>query len=569
MVRFMAISRAYALRAGVATYRWWKHHLKRSGVLTLISRFGVVPTVATLVGACFALSLHIVPSQPVTAPTIRTVSIPNPVVANTHTRLLDYRISDRDLNRYQTAFDLQAKGEWKQASAVIKDIEDDTLQGALLAQRYLHEAYESRYDELASWLRHYSDMPEAPRVHALARRKSPVSASVPPVSSSKDLLKGYGTRDGMGRQSPPPRFHDGLDAWARGDYVKAATAFASAASSPKLSHWNLSATHFWAYRAYDKLSNRTKAREHLALAAAHPFTFYGALAAHASGEMPDLSNDLPRLEDAVVSLPAVKRAAYYSALGRYDAAEAEIRTLYSKAPASIRPQLMTISAELNLPGLQMRMAQALNSSALEAGAAAFPTPGWVPEYDLSGDAVLLFAIARQESGFNPEALNPDSGATGLLQVMPNTARYVINQYRLNEVEHTQKSAGGMPLYSVARLSDPVVNMVIGQQYLNYLSEKEYIGGNLIQLLAAYNAGPGNLLEWQERYDNIKDPLLFVERIPFKETRHYVQQVMCNYMIYDELMDGSGQQAAALLDGIWPTVQPSAPRYAAAQPREIQ
>lgn len=570
MVLFWASIVRFCARGSV----WYAHQTNNNSFFRGVSLLGGAPIILAVIGVCLALSWHIAPlnhtAEPKTLPVpiaLRSVAIPNPVVANTHTNLLDFRISDRVLDDYNAAFSAQAKGDWAAADAQMRGLKDDTLMGALLAQRYLHEGYASRYDELAAWLRRYRDMPEAARIHALAVRKSPVSASVPEVVHARAVLRGYGNRDGMRGESMPPRFKDGLNAWAAGHYAQAAIAFNDvAAHSDRLSGWNQATAHFWAYRASDKLNQSSQAKVHLAKAAAHPFTFYGLLAEEISGESKNLSSHLPRLEEDVVALPAIKRAAYYSAMGKTRAAEDEIRHLYALAPDGIKPQLLTITSELNLPGLQMRMAQDMNPTAEEAGAAAFPTPGWVPEYDLSGDAALLFAIARQESSFDPSATNHDSGATGLLQLMPNTARYVISQYRLNEVERTQTSANGMPLYSVARLNDPVVNMVIGQQYLNYLSEKDYIGGNLVQLLAAYNAGPGNLLEWQKELGHVKDPLLFVELIPFKETRHYVKQVMCNYMVYDEIMDGSSRQAAALVDGKWPKVQPSAPRYAALEPR---
>jgi soluble lytic murein transglycosylase-like protein len=106
-------------------------------------------------------------------------------------------------------------------------------------------------------------------------------------------------------------------------------------------------------------------------------------------------------------------------------------------------------------------------------------------------------------------------------------------------------------------------MMVGQHYVKYLQDKNYVNGNLIYLLAAYNAGPAHLLDWSKRFGDIEDPLLFIELIPFRETRHYVTQVMTNYMIYGELMTGQQDTAEALAAGHWPLLHGDVQAYSAA------
>jgi soluble lytic murein transglycosylase-like protein len=133
------------------------------------------------------------------------------------------------------------------------------------------------------------------------------------------------------------------------------------------------------------------------------------------------------------------------------------------------------------------------------------------------DPALIHAIVRQESRFNANAKS-SSGAYGLMQIMPDTAKYIAKR-------------SGIHLGSVADLVDPVVNLNLGQSYIKYLLEHESVDGDLVSLLVAYNAGPGHLDRWREKMHGLNDTLLFVELMPSAQTREYVQHVMVNYWAY--------------------------------------
>lgn len=92
-------------------------------------------------------------------------------------------LSAEDSNRYQAIFDAQERGDFKRADGDIAALHDRMLLGHVLAQRYLHNAYKSRYEELAEWLSVYSDHPDAPRVYKLALKKRPAGAPEPTPSS--------------------------------------------------------------------------------------------------------------------------------------------------------------------------------------------------------------------------------------------------------------------------------------------------------------------------------------------------------------------------------------------------
>jgi soluble lytic murein transglycosylase-like protein len=478
---------------------------------------------------------------------LRTVELPELLF----TTKLGYHVTDMDRKIYEQAFRFQDAANWKAADKVLANVSDTTLIGAVMAERYLHEDYTSTYEELSTWLKAYGDMPQAPRILALARQKQPAGAELPTIADLKPSLNGAGLRDGIHGEAMPAHWKAGLAAWGNGRYGDAARIFSGIANQDRLSPWHRSASHYWAYRAYSRLNNSNEASRHLQRAADHPFTLYGLLAAHQLDYA--MTTELPDVDAATLDVPAVKRAIIYNALGRSSDAEAELRALYPRLPETTRRQLATVASQLNLPALQIRIAQA--GKDLIADTAAYPAPAWIAHESMQADPSLVFAIARQESAFLPQSRNPYSGASGVMQLMPSTARYVIRQFHLDEIKVASLDVGGLGAKPITadRLHDPIANMTIGQHYINYLAGKPFVNGNLIHMLAAYNAGPAHLISWQERFADIEDPLLFMEMIPFRETRHYVKQVMANYIIYRQMLADDTSAADALAQGKWPTV----------------
>lgn len=135
------------------------------------------------------------------------------------------------------------------------------------------------------------------------------------------------------------------------------------------------------------------------------------------------------------------------------------------------------------------------------------------------DPFLLAAVAKVESGFNPDACS-DAGAVGLMQVMPSTADWIAEQI-------------GYVGFHADLLYQPDVNLSIGSWYLsNLLMEFD---GNVVTALAAYNAGRGNVDAWleSERWEGTMHDL---NSIPFPETRKYLRSVLRNYEIYQYLYE---------------------------------
>ena len=101
------------------------------------------------------------------------------------------------------------------------------------------------------------------------------------------------------------------------------------------------------------------------------------------------------------------------------------------------------------------------------------------------------------------------------------------------------------------LFDKDINLAIGQDYVSLLREKDFVGDNLIFLAASYNGGPHNLKRWVNNLDYDGDPLMFMEMIPWKETRLYVKRVITNYWIYSSRLGQKPQSLMQFLQGKWP------------------
>jgi soluble lytic murein transglycosylase len=155
---------------------------------------------------------------------------------------------------------------------------------------------------------------------------------------------------------------------------------------------------------------------------------------------------------------------------------------------------------------------------------------YVPEVDLAAaraaEIPLVLAMVRQESAFDVEAVSR-VGASGLLQLMPGTARHVAGKL-------------GLP-YSKQRLTtDPEYNLKIGRAYMSELLDS--FDGSYVLALAAYNAGPGRARQWQlvngDPRGNVIDAVDWIESIPFAETRNYVQRTLENLQVYRTMLNNT-------------------------------
>ena len=158
----------------------------------------------------------------------------------------------------------------------------------------------------------------------------------------------------------------------------------------------------------------------------------------------------------------------------------------------------------------------------------YPIPSWQPRGGYKIDNALMYAFMHQESMFNTKAKSK-RGAMGLMQVMPKTAKFITKNI---EVKRNDSNI----------LKNPEINLEVAQEYIEYLLQHEKVNKNLIYLTAAYNGGPGNLSKWIEKTNYQNDPLFFMESIPSRETRWFIEKVLTKYWIYENKI---GQQSTSL------------------------
>jgi soluble lytic murein transglycosylase len=161
---------------------------------------------------------------------------------------------------------------------------------------------------------------------------------------------------------------------------------------------------------------------------------------------------------------------------------------------------------------------------------AFPVGG-LPRYSSIGPQVepaIVYSIARQESAFNPRTVS-SAKALGLMQVTPDAGRYIAKKFGVTFDQHRL-------------LHDNVYNVQMGAAELG--DDIARYRGSYILAFAGYNAGAGRVKEWVERYGDPRDPRVdpidWVERIPFSETRNYVERILENLQVYRARFAGSAK-----------------------------
>ncbi len=146
---------------------------------------------------------------------------------------------------------------------------------------------------------------------------------------------------------------------------------------------------------------------------------------------------------------------------------------------------------------------------------------YIDEINIAGkklnlDPYLLIALIREESYFNDQAKS-STNATGLMQIMPGTANYIMSKLAINPNENHE-------------LENVRLNLYLGCNYLKYLYERFH---NDLYVIAAYNGGEGSVNKWIKTIDT-SDTDEFIERIPFDETRHYIKKVFRSYHMYKNI-----------------------------------
>jgi soluble lytic murein transglycosylase len=532
-----------------------------------------------------------------------------------HSAALPQLLSSDDRAFYGSLFEAIDSRNWDRVEVMLAGRADGPLHGAALASYYLHpESPRIELGRIESWLDRYARLPEAeaivrlgltrglenppslPRARDLVRqpgstkriRPSAIQDGTMPESVKAAILERITNDDpdgarllldgvdatlssqaraewryrvawsyyienqdaqawaladtvrdgGSGAWVAEGDWAAGLAAWRLGDCDKAAEAFqrsAAGAVSPNLA----AAAHYWASRALIRCRFPEKADEQLRGAARFPETLYGMLAHEQMGRdlprthaQPDLTEaDWRRLRDE----EAARQAVMLAEIGRREEAERDLTWLVRTGDPDDYPALSRLARALGLTGAQTFMAYNAPRGEGAHPSLRYPVTFRTPVGGWRVDPALAFAHALQESNFRERVVSP-AGAIGLMQIMPITQR---------------EYAASINMSSGADLKDPAVNLAFGQRTLESLGSSSYTQGRLPKVMAAYNAGPSPVSRWESEIRDQGDPLLYMESIPYWETRGYVAIVMRNYWMYLRQADAAAPSRVELAENDWP------------------
>lgn len=459
-------------------------------------------------------------------------------------------------------FTLQGSGSMTDAARETARLESDLLLGPILADRYLRASYRPTATELIAWLVQFGDEPEAAAIRTLLERMAPGVA-----------VFGMGTDTGTdrvaakGRHAARPSqvrslFVDNRDTAAvaaaqpllvgapesaaaealfvaglaaiRLDQINTASAFFDnayhAATLPSLR----AASAFWAGHVEQRRKDRGGFAVWMQRAALERDTFYGHIARRALG--PSIaclpSETIGNADvDALLSTAPGRRAFALLQVGERRYAETELRSLWANTvqDGTFDRPLALVARAVGFNQLASEIEQVSEST--QRGYAEAALPKLRPAGGFVVDPPLVYALVRHESNFQPVAVSR-SGASGLMQLMPRTARAVAGEQS-------------------TRLHDPAVNLAIGQRYLLVLADDDAIDGNLIRMLAAYGQGQGGLRKWVDGVRDDGDPLMFLEAIPNAQIRQFVEDSLVYYWHYAAIMHVPATSLDALAAGRYP------------------
>ncbi|MGU5771022.1 transglycosylase SLT domain-containing protein [Aeromonas allosaccharophila] len=276
---------------------------------------------------------------------------------------------------------------------------------------------------------------------------------------------------------------------------------------------------YWMARSLEVQGQQKPARD-LYLETANLRGFYGFMAAQRTGVPYRMKNQsvkhVPDWRTASQRWPFLSRVRELLSMNEIAAARSEWIHNMDRNPVAQRIEFGHIA--LNQGWHELAILASIRAEAWDALDLRFPLPLKRTFSQMAQERTmntsLLYAISRQESALYPLAQSP-VGARGLMQLMPATAKETAGKL-------------GVPYRNEQQLFDPAMNIRLGSAYLKRLLD--VYDGNRILAAAAYNAGPGRVKRWRDQSDN-KPMDVWVESIPYKETRNYVQNVLSFDLIY--------------------------------------
>ncbi len=330
----------------------------------------------------------------------------------------------------------------------------------------------------------------------------------------------------------------GLASWRLKDYAAAFEAFDSV--SRQAANDDLKAAGlFWSARAAMAAKQPQQFQSRMQNAAQLPETFYGLLASESLGMEPIARkaakvskldwNSLKGQQNAVLAVSLAE-------IGQTKLADEALRHQAKIGDARQHSNLAQLAGSLNLASTQFWMGHYGPSRDQSNAMARYPMPSWEPTGGWRVPPALVYAHTLQESNFRTDVISP-AGARGLMQVQPGTAGDMARA----------RGTG----FTASELDRPAVNLEYGQSYLEKLRDLPATGGLLPKVIAAYNAGPTPVTRWNSEIRDNGDPLLFIESIPYWETRGYVSIILRNYWIYEMRENKASGSLNGLAQYLWP------------------
>jgi soluble lytic murein transglycosylase len=285
---------------------------------------------------------------------------------------------------------------------------------------------------------------------------------------------------------------------------------------------------YWLGRTHEAAGRTGEAKDWYGRAAAFGQTFYGQLAARklpgTSARLPTDPVALPADHEALGGREFVTMARYLGQADDFERTRPFLLRLARLVSAPGETALLgQLAVELKRPDVALTIAR----RASESGVTLFDTAFPVVDLGATGsiERALALAVTRQESSFNAAAVSP-SGALGLMQLLPGTARDVAGRL-------------GLAFIQDKLTRDPAYNVQLGSQYLAEMLQR--FGGSYELALAAYNAGPNRVARWLETIGDPRngkvDMVDWIEMIPLRETRNYVQRIMEGVAVYRDRLNG--------------------------------
>lgn len=366
----------------------------------------------------------------------------------------------------------------------------------------------------------------------------------------------------------------GLSYYKLQNWDKSKTSFEKLSKNNKISADKKSASLFWSYKALEKkfIQENSQAQQtpddeisftnqqteelnsFVEKAAKYPNTFYGTIARHKLGLNTYPTWLYPEFtEDHKKTLLSSKRAKRAIALLQMDfenEAQEEFKYLLYSDKSNNSEELITsvftFAHYANMSYISIQTAPYFKNDEgnLLYNSSLYPDIILDNENNWHMDKALIKAFIRQESRFNKKAKSY-SGAIGLMQLMPSTAKWI----------ESKDGSKGL----VKNLYSKDYNVYVGQKYIDYLLKLPAVKNDLIKLIISYNAGPGNMINWRKRmdenFDSKNDPLFFIESIRIKETRMFTKKVFTNLWNYREKYGQEKPSLDALIKNNWPKYIP--------------